>query len=152
MPDTLDEKITQVKNQLEITSNTITNIIQYDILIRQEISNYLHALERHQKKLNTSLETLLKAQGIVTHDDTQSYKLWRDKVLMRDRFTCQRCASTEDLTVHHIISKRNCNDFQWDPSNGITLCRDCHNEWNDLYEPLNMGTTIFLKWLQNRLN
>jgi RNA-directed DNA polymerase len=51
---------------------------------------------------------------------------WAEKRLrrkMRDRFTCQRCGSTENLDVHHIHGK---------PANTlddlITLCRTCHME------------------------
>lgn len=50
----------------------------------------------------------------------------RAKVLWRDKYTCQKCNSKENLNTHHIImrSKGGTNTI----SNLITLCESCHNE------------------------
>jgi len=47
------------------------------------------------------------------------------EVLLRDNYTCRRCHSTDKLTVHHIISRRDGG-----PDTGrnlLTLCIPCHN-------------------------
>lgn len=49
----------------------------------------------------------------------------RKKILQRDGYRCQRCGRTDtELHVHHIVplSKGGSSD----PSNLITLCRECH--------------------------
>ena len=50
---------------------------------------------------------------------------WRQKVLWRDKYKCQHCNSQGILQAHHIIprSKGGSNVV----SNGLTLCKDCHD-------------------------
>lgn len=76
------------------------------------------------------------------------YKQWRQKVFIRDDFTCRKCGKRHgDIEAHHIhsLSKlmqeaRNLLPLfdiytacilytpMWDISNGETLCRDCHEK------------------------
>lgn len=52
---------------------------------------------------------------------------FRKKVLERDNWTCQKCASTNvELHAHHIMSHRQEYDSMHE-SNGITLCQTCHS-------------------------
>jgi 5-methylcytosine-specific restriction endonuclease McrA len=50
---------------------------------------------------------------------------FRQKVLWRDKYTCQHCKSKESLKAHHIIfrSQGGTNSV----ANGITLCEKCHD-------------------------
>ena len=61
--------------------------------------------------------------------DDPVYKDWRLKVYKRDRFTCQmpRCKSKKRLQAHHIQRWSSAAILRYDVSNGITLCRECHN-------------------------
>lgn len=52
---------------------------------------------------------------------------WGQKVKSRDHYTCQRCGSTEDVEAHHIIPYAGNLALRYDLTNGITLCRKCHN-------------------------
>tara|TARA_Y100000004_G_scaffold163951_1_gene193722 strand:+ start:137 stop:400 length:264 start_codon:yes stop_codon:yes gene_type:complete len=60
-----------------------------------------------------------------------AYRKFRIDVLKRDRFKCKMpgCKSNKkkDLQVHHIRTWANASALRFEPSNGITLCRDCHN-------------------------
>lgn len=62
--------------------------------------------------------------------DDPIYKDWRLKVYKRDRFTCQmpRCKSKKKLQAHHIQKWSSAAILRYDISNGITLCRECHNK------------------------
>lgn len=61
------------------------------------------------------------------------YNAWRQKVLKRDNYTCQECGSKENLHVHHKKQYID-NIFLRDKTtNGITLCKNCH----DLAHPWN---------------
>lgn len=52
---------------------------------------------------------------------------WRNIVLKRDLFTCQRCGDNKPpLHVHHIIPFSENHELRVDPNNGITLCKNCH--------------------------
>jgi len=55
----------------------------------------------------------------------QLEELWKKVCLKRDNYKCQYCGSTEDLQVHHIVSRKNLNT-KFDIDNGITLCKKCH--------------------------
>ncbi len=61
--------------------------------------------------------------GIPQAGETQDWAEKRLRRKVRDRFTCQRCGSQENLDVHHIKAgpAQSSNDL-------ITLCRSCHLE------------------------
>lgn len=70
------------------------------------------------------------------------YKIWRSNVFERDNWTCQTCRLRGVyLEAHHIKElckiidecqikdsddAKNCKEL-WEISNGITLCKECHN-------------------------
>ncbi len=55
------------------------------------------------------------------------FKEWREKVFKNDNWTCQYCGKRcLEIHPHHIFSFTDYPDFRFYPSNGITLCRDCH--------------------------
>lgn len=55
------------------------------------------------------------------------YKDFRREVLIRDRFTCQRCYEKEtSIVVHHIKDFNKYPNLRFDAINGQTLCRACH--------------------------
>jgi len=56
---------------------------------------------------------------------------FREKVLWRDGYKCQRpkCKSKDRLQAHHIVFRTHGGSNA--PSNGITLCQKCHEELHD---------------------
>ncbi|WP_087925438.1 HNH endonuclease [Streptomyces albireticuli] len=48
----------------------------------------------------------------------------RARVLARDRFTCQKCGTRENLQVDHIVSVS--RGGSWDLDNLWVLCGKCH--------------------------
>ena len=68
------------------------------------------------------------------------------QVLIRDNFTCKICGSRENFTVHHIKSISRYPHLRCKVSNGITVCRDCHNEievWKERRYVQNHKTPYF---------
>lgn len=63
------------------------------------------------------------------HYEDPAYKKFRIDVLKRDNFKCQmpNCKSSKNLQVHHIQTWANASSLRYDPYNGITLCKYCHN-------------------------
>jgi hypothetical protein len=57
------------------------------------------------------------------------YKNWRSKVLSRDKYKCQMpgCNCKKRLQAHHIRRWADCVLTRYEVSNGITLCRACHD-------------------------
>lgn len=77
------------------------------------------------------------------------YKQWRQQVFIRDNFTCQSCGhkSGNDIIVHHIkhfsVLLQEVKEYMplihfneaillytplWDISNGVVICRRCHEK------------------------
>jgi hypothetical protein len=58
-------------------------------------------------------------------------ELWRNNVLKRDNYTCQKCGYVGHkndgiMNTHHINNKYEYPKQRHDLNNGITLCKDCH--------------------------
>lgn len=58
-----------------------------------------------------------------------AYGQFRKDVLKRDHYKCMmpNCNCKRSLQVHHIKKWASASSLRYDPSNGITLCRKCHN-------------------------
>jgi 5-methylcytosine-specific restriction endonuclease McrA len=60
--------------------------------------------------------------------------IWSKHVKKRDKNKCQCCgASNITMDAHHILSFSRHEEFKWDISNGITLCRRCHTKFHKLF-------------------
>lgn len=57
-----------------------------------------------------------------------SYKEWREAVSKRDGYKCKNCGSGYKCEAHHIIKYADSVSLRYVLSNGILLCRNCHNE------------------------
>jgi 5-methylcytosine-specific restriction endonuclease McrA len=61
-------------------------------------------------------------------------KLWKESVLQRDNWTCQRCKIRGyKLAVHHIKPFAYYQDVRFALDNGITMCVKCHKEFHKKY-------------------
>jgi 5-methylcytosine-specific restriction endonuclease McrA len=63
--------------------------------------------------------------------DTAEYKEWRLKVYKRDGYRCKMPAcnsNSRDIAAHHIFSKKLYPEKRFVLSNGITLCKSCHEK------------------------
>lgn len=55
------------------------------------------------------------------------YKKWRLAVYKRDKFCCRLCGSKKKIQAHHIKRWADFPSLRFTVSNGITLCKRCHN-------------------------
>lgn len=72
-------------------------------------SKLVHALQRGQSHLTC-------------------LRLWSTFIRMRDGNRCVQCDCQQELAAHHIFRKSFLPGAQYEPGNGITLCRKCHKE------------------------
>jgi 5-methylcytosine-specific restriction endonuclease McrA len=58
-----------------------------------------------------------------------AYEQFRKDVLKRDERKCMmpNCNCRTSLQVHHIKKWATASSLRYHPSNGITLCKKCHN-------------------------
>lgn len=62
------------------------------------------------------------------------YKAWRLAVYQRDKFACRRCGRYgrgARLQAHHIHRWATHPQLRFELSNGITLCKFCHDMCKD---------------------
>ncbi len=59
--------------------------------------------------------------------NTPQYKAWRYNILAREKWTCGLCGNKKDLEVHHIKKYSEYPELRYVPSNGIALCKGCHD-------------------------
>lgn len=74
---------------------------------------------------------LLKLESAVSQRRSQDYclRLWSDFIRLRDNRTCVLCGHRRGRrAAHHIVRKSFWAHLQFQPGNGITLCRRCHKE------------------------
>ena len=70
-----------------------------------------------------------------TKREYTEYYHWRQKVYERDNYTCICCGYNKGkkLNAHHLNGYDNFKDQRTDINNGVTLCKDCHNRFHDIY-------------------
>lgn len=59
---------------------------------------------------------------------TKEYKEWKEAVFKRDKHTCQKCGSKNNLEAHHIRSISKYPKLIFSIKNGKTLCHNCHKK------------------------
>lgn len=66
---------------------------------------------------------------------TFEYRQWRTSVFERDQYTCQCCRKKGGtyLQAHHIKNWKDHLDDRYEVSNGITLCKNCHERFHSKY-------------------
>ncbi|SDM16250.1 HNH endonuclease [Bacillus sp. OK048] len=99
----------------------------------EEIEKVVSVYNKSQKSFcnRACYKDFLKKNRIETEDITDSaeYKEWRKKVYLRDNYKCKMpgCTSiSKQIAAHHIYPKKKYPEKQFDLSNGITLCKKCH--------------------------
>ena len=62
----------------------------------------------------------------------QRHRKWSDEVLRRDKYLCQDCKRYGRMiaaeVAHHIKPIAEQPDLAYQLSNGVALCRKCHNK------------------------
>jgi 5-methylcytosine-specific restriction endonuclease McrA len=81
-------------------------------------------LEYRFTNISNRIENTKPQRFNAPRPDAKTWQVLRASVLNRDAHVCQGCGATERLDVHHVIPlyRGGTND----PSNLISLCRECH--------------------------
>ena len=106
--------------------------------IKQKKDSIIRVINDLKKRINFT-ECVVEQGQFDTSSMADGYKLtgreyqisqyegnnWRQKVLWRDGYKCQHCDSQSKLQAHHIIPRSNGGSNS--VSNGLTLCKECHD-------------------------
>ena len=79
-------------------------------------------------------------------------RLWRKAVYQRDEFTCQRCKERGIyLIAHHIKNFAEYIELRSSVDNGITFCRNCHDEFHKIYKKSENNKMQVLAFIRNSI-
>lgn len=95
-------------------------------------------LNGHTKKKYCSLKCKHLASRRPQADkrrNTYKYRLWREAVYARDRYTCQQCGAKGEIQAHHIKSWEKHPKLRFEVANGVTLCQTCHENIHGAHIP-----------------
>ena len=69
-----------------------------------------------------------KCSATIKSKASLNYKLWKEAVNARDKYTCQDCGGKDKsiMETHHIKPYATFPEGRFDVENGITLCKYCH--------------------------
>ena len=96
----------------------------------QRIKRSIINKKRFKNYVYKSKEKELLRKGI-------KWKLWREKVFKRDKYTCQNCKQKGGyLEPHHIKSWAKYPKLRFRLNNGLTLCHNCHKLTNNYGNPV----------------
>jgi len=123
------KSIGEIAKIFNVASNVIRNRLkELNIVIRP--SGEAIRLKYADRKNITSENGI--ARGRI------EYYNWRKKCLKRDNFTCQICGKHGGkLHVHHINNFSEFKELRYKTKNGITLCKECHLEFHNMYSRKN---------------
>jgi 5-methylcytosine-specific restriction endonuclease McrA len=78
------------------------------------------------------------------------YRKWRKEVYKRDNYICQKCLiKSRYLNAHHIENWASNRELRYKNSNGITLCKLCHNEFHRIYGKKNNNSEQINKFIKS---
>ena len=81
------------------------------------------------------------------------YENFRMQVLKRDNYTCQCCNhQSTNLEVHHLDGYDWCKEKRTIVTNGITLCKNCHDNFHLMYGKGNNTKEQFDDWIGYIIN
>ncbi len=96
--------------------------------------NWKGGISPENKKIRRSLE----------------FKIWRESVFSRDNWTCQKCmVKGGNLHPHHIYNFSDHIELRFELTNGITLCKKCHNSFHKIYGLFCNNKTQLDKYIKN---
>jgi hypothetical protein len=85
----------------------------------------------------------------------EGYTEWRIQVYERDNYTCQCCGDNSggNLNAHHLDGYNWCKEKRIDVNNGVTLCKECHKEFHQIYGKGDNTKKQFEEWInKNQFN
>lgn len=81
------------------------------------------------------------------------YGEWRRGIYEKDGYRCQVCGYNKGhtLVAHHLDGWSWCKTRRFDLTNGITLCKECHKLFHDIYTTKNNTVAQFEEFLKSHV-
>lgn len=107
------------------------------IYIRKKICSRCGAIIKETEKCQCKIVVNTRSNNDNKVKDMIYSKEWRSKrlqIIKRDQYVCQRCfikyniINSEELTVHHILSRRDYPNLMFEDSNLVCICSTCNKQ------------------------
>lgn len=133
------ENIFQNTNYIQQKTIEKYGVPQHFMLESQK-EKYLYGKKNHNYNHNLSPEYRVNRRTLPEHTK------WRNEVYKRDNYTCKICGYNKGhiLEAHHIFSYKAYPEHRFNIHNGITLCKECHKKFHDMYGYGNNTLTQFI--------
>ncbi len=82
-------------------------------------------------------------------EDIYSHPKWltlREVVLRRDGYRCLICGSMDNLSVHHLYYKKDCEIWDYPTIALITLCKGCHSDFHENHKNIHRVNHVINKF------
>mgnify|MGYP003593073421 FL=1 len=91
------------------------------------------------KKIKKFKQLQKRNKKVLRHSN--DYSLWRQMVVSRDNYVCQKCGKEGSSEAHHIFDYNTNEALRLNIDSGITLCHKCHTEYHAQYgDNINIDT------------
>lgn len=145
-----------INGGIKIAQNTNSKKTQFKKGFTPWITGKKHSLEsklKMSKAISGENHPCWKG-GISTLNENsrkrKEYRIWRNKVLKKYKYTCQKSGDKKRLRVHHIQNFSDYPELRYKFSNGIVLCERCHIEFHKIYGLKNNTKEQMCEYLLNK--
>lgn len=81
------------------------------------------------------------------NDETPGYNDWRKSIINRDK-KCVCCGLDKHLEAHHLFGYKENPSLAVNESNGVTLCKFCHDKYHSVYGLKNINPVDFMNFIK----
>ena len=81
------------------------------------------------------------------NQETPGYDKWRNAIIKRDK-VCQCCGLDKHLEAHHQFGYAEHPELATDLSNGIALCKFCHDKYHSIYGLKNINPRDLVEFVR----
>ena len=136
----MEKDIVDLTGTLKIHEDVKTGDFSYYLYV-----NYIEFIEKWTPDIGA--EDGENAENKFSKNNLE-YKEWRNKVILRDNGACQCCGLDEKLEAHHIFSSEEYPQLAYELTNGITLCKFCHDKYHSIYGKGGSAPVKFIEFLR----
>ena len=75
------------------------------------------------------------------------YNEWRESIIKRDQ-VCQCCGFDKHLEAHHLFGYKENPELAVNHSNGVTLCKFCHDKYHSVHGLKDINPVDFVDFIK----
>lgn len=117
----------------------------YSVMTIEDIATYLDAPKSYISSV------VVRMGGDPENRYTAEYKNWINNVLSMDQYRCVVTHTKDSLQVHHLDGYNWCREHRTNVRNGISLCKEIHDEFHNIFGRGNNTKKQFVDYIKNYL-